>query len=151
MCGVILITLLSGCGSSVKDVDEIGASEGRTLSDIKWSASLSVEDLDIISEELFPKSYSYTEYNDGVLVNSGEFIYGDDMDRSLLLPIHAAVSSRNISSSNLEDGMIYTLVDIVLVDSAEGTILYINDPESLRYVAASVEVDGSTLLYAFRY
>ena len=35
MCGVMLITLLSGCGSSVKDVDEIGASEGRTLSDIK--------------------------------------------------------------------------------------------------------------------
>ena len=115
--------------------------------------SLTVEDLDHIDEVLFPVSYNYEVYKweDENTSDSWSHTYPSDVDHSLLLPIHADVVSREVVSSNIEDGMIYTTVDATLEDGSVISILYINDPITLQYVAASVNTDVETTLYSFVY
>ena len=73
------------------------------------------------------------------------------MDSSLLLPIHATMASREVVSSSIEDGMIYTMTLVKLQDDTEVKVLYINDPITLQYVAASVEMANEITLYTFYY
>jgi hypothetical protein len=45
--------------------------------------------------------------------------------------------------------MVYTHFDVVFEDDTTGNILYINNPESLRFVAATVESEGNTVNYQY--
>jgi hypothetical protein len=57
----------------------------------------------------------------------------------LLIPEHAAMASREVLSSGIEDGMIYTQTEVTLQDDSKINILYIVNPITLEFVAASVE------------
>ena len=61
------------------------------------------------------------------------------------------MASREIVSSGIEDGMIYTLAKVTLQDDTEVQVLYIVDPVTLNFVAASVENGNENTNYQFIY
>jgi len=119
----------------------------------EWAkTSLTTEELDELAETHFPKSYTYTTYNmETQETNNGEYVYPEDLSHTLLIPEHATMASREVVSSGIEDGMIYTLTKVVLQDGTELQVLYIVNPETLDFVAASVENGNETINYQFAY
>lgn len=125
---------------------------------LEWAkTSLTLDDLNEIDQVLFPKWYSYETYGlsweFSVLKDSGEYQYPEDLDHSLLLPIHATMASREIVDSSIEDNMIYTLTNVTLQDWTPVEILYINHPITLQYYSASVTLKNwdENSLYLFNY
>jgi hypothetical protein len=47
--------------------------------------------------------------------------------------------------------MIYTNFDVVYDNGTTGNVLYINDPVTLNFVAATVESEGMSVNYQFSY
>ena len=119
----------------------------------KEKGALTVEDLDEIDNALFPVSYSYEVYSmeSDDVKDAWQSTYPEGWDHKLLLPIHSEMESREVVSSGIQDGMIYTSVNLLLKDGSVASALYINDPDSLQYVAASVNRGDETTLYIFNY
>ena len=120
----------------------------------EWAkTSLTNEELDEIAETNFPKGYSYSTFNmaENLVGDNGDVIYPEDLSHSLLIPEHATMASREVISSGIEDGMIYTLTKITLQDDTVLDVLYINDPVTLNFVAASVENENISTNYQFTY
>lgn len=119
----------------------------------EWAkTSLTNEELDELAETHFPKSYTYTTYNmETEETSDGEYVYPEDLSHTLLLPIHATMASREVISSGIEDGMIYTLTKVILQDGTELQVLYIVNPETLDFVAATVENGNENTNYQFVY
>ena len=114
---------------------------------------LTIEDLDRLDETQFPKGYTYTRSNseDESLAISWEFTYPEDFSHTLLIPEHATMASREVISSWIEDWMIYTLTNVTLQDGTVIEVLYINNPETLDYVAAGVQNWTENANYQFIY
>lgn len=176
MFGLMAITCLAACDNNASDqpdvenpdtqvVDanitnnqweenqwnELNPEESRA--DLYAKTSLTNEDFDEIDASLFPISYTYETYNweTWEMTDSGEYTYPEDIDHSLLLPIHATMIERSIESSSIEDDMIYSSTTATLQDGTIVSILYINNPATLQYVAASVNNGSETSLYTFSY
>ena len=180
MLGLMTVVFLSACGNKdventdvqndntdveqvneVLDENEVDTVEGdvdnessdENNSNGYTKSSLTIEDLDQIDATLFPLSYNYETYSweDEDTSDSGSFTYPEGVDHSLLIPIHEQMESREVVSSGIEDWMIYTIVNATLKDGTVVSILYINDPVTLKYIAASVNWDTETTLYSFVY
>ena len=175
MLGLMTVVFLSACGDKKQEVivenDNVNveqvnedlneenvenSDENLEIDDSETEytkSSLRIEDLEQIDDVLFPVSYNYEVYKweDEDTSDSGTYTYPENVDHSLLLPIHADVVSREVVSSSIEDGMIYTIVNATLKDDSVVSILYINDPVTLKYIAASVNGDSETTLYSFVY
>ena len=119
----------------------------------EWAkTSLTNEELEEVIDTHFPKWYTYSVYNtETEESNEWEYNYPEDLSHTLLLPIHATMASREVTSSWIEDGMIYTLTKVVLQDDTEVSVLYIVNPETLDFVAANVENGNETTNYQFVY
>ena len=119
----------------------------------EWAkTSLTNEELEETIDTHFPKWYTYSVYNEDTKESlTWEYTYPEDLDHSLLLPIHATMASREVIASGIEDGMIYTLTKVTLQDDTEVNILYIVNPETLDFVAANVENGNETTNYQFVY
>jgi len=119
----------------------------------EWAkTSLTDDELEWLTETNFPKWYTYTVYNmETEQSDKWEYTYPEDLDHSLLLPIHATMASREVITSGIEDGMIYTLTKVTLQDDTEVEVLYINNPVTLNFVAANVENGNETTNYQFVY
>ena len=119
----------------------------------EWAkTSLTDEELEEIIDTHFPKWYTYSVYNtETEESNEWEYTYPEDLSHTLLLPIHATMANREITSSWIEDGMIYTLAKVTLQDGTEVSVLYIVNPETLDLVAANVENWNETTNYQFVY
>ena len=141
--GLMAVVLLSACGK--KGV-------GTPLDGLYGSESLTLDELNVIKKELFPVSYSYTTYNreDWSISDSGNYIYPSGEDKSLL-PVEDVAVSKDIYSSEIKDGLIYTMVSFVLEDGETVSVLYINNPETLKYTFATVYAKEWTTLYSFKY
>jgi len=115
--------------------------------------SLTLDDLNEIDSVLFPKGYTYGVYGmDSIeALDSWEYVYPSDIDHSLLLPIHATMASRDVISSELINGNIYTITNVTLQDWTTVAVLYINDPVSLQYVSATVNTETESTVYTFQY
>ena len=125
--------------------------EGRCPSSME-SVSMTSEQLDEIIDNNFPASYTYTVYNfDTEESDSGAYTYPEDLSHTLLIPEHATMASREVISSGIEDGMIYTDTEVTLQDDTEIKILYIINPDTMKLVAASVENWNETRNYQFAY
>jgi hypothetical protein len=61
------------------------------------------------------------------------------------------MASREVVSSGIEDGMIYTLTNVTLQDDTVVSVLYIVDPVTLNFVAANVENGNEMTNYQFAY
>ena len=120
----------------------------------EWAkTSLTSEELDEIAETNFPKWYSYTTFNmdENVAGDGWDVVYPEDLSHTLLIPEHATMASREVLSSGIEDGMIYTLTKVTLQDDTVIDVLYIVNPVTLEFVAASVENWNISTNYQFVY
>jgi len=119
------------------------------LEELYGKTSLSIDDLGLISENLLPVSYSYEVYEGGEKVDGWNYKYPQWKDS--LLPVYDNVKDSTLNSSELENGMIYTDVNLELKDGTSASVIYINDAGSLRYLAASLDANWKTTLYVFSY
>ena len=119
------------------------------LEQLYGKTSLTIDDLDLISENLWPVSYSYEVYEDDKKVDGWNYTYPEWVDS--LLPVCDNVKTSTLNSSKLENGMIYTDVNLELKDGTLASVTYINDAGSLRYLAASLNVGWQITLYVFGY
>ena len=128
----------------VDSVDETPAVYSNTSLDM-WG---------IISatENHFPKSYTYTKYDfvENKSLWEGSHKYNRN-DLWYLTPENRYMIDREVLSSSIEDDMIYTLMKATMQDGHEFEVLYINDPETLNFVAASIEDENITTNYQFSY
>ena len=114
--------------------------------------SLDMWELISAIENNFPKSYSYEifDYAKDVIVESGTNVY-NRMDFWYITPEHQNITDRKVSSSAIEDGMIYTLLDVKYEDGRTGQVLFINNPETLDFVAANILDADKITTYHFSY
>ena len=162
MFGALLVVSLAGCGSEPENIDEnvdvvvdevVDNTEvASPLESLAGKTSLTAEELDLVESVMKPASYTYQTYNYNAdeAVDSGEYTYSED-GTDLLIPDETNMISREITSSGIEDGMIYTLTVARFQDQDPVDILYINDPETFQYLAASVSRGEEVTLYTFAY
>ena len=162
LCAISLI--LPGCNKSntpAENPSEETSNQNLDIADYKidyelpeWvKTSLTSEELDEIAQHNFPKSYTYTSFNkdSDEAIDNGAYIYPDDTSYTLLIPEHATMASREVIDSSIQDGMIYTDTKVTLQDDTEIKILYIVSPDTLDFIAASVEKEDITTNYQFSY
>ena len=116
--------------------------------------SLTYEDLEGIAENNFPSESTYTVVDLATeATTTGENVYMEDTPHNLvnITPAFPATTSQELLSSGIEDGMIYTLLDVSYENGTTGNVLYINDPETLNFVAATVNNEGMSVNYQFAY
>ena len=116
--------------------------------------SLTYEDLEGIAETNFPTSSTYTIVDMATEETTNkENLYHEDTPHNLLniTPDFAPTTEQNLLSSGIEDGMIYTNLDVTFDNGTTGNVLYINDPETLNFLAATVESEGMYINYQFVY
>ena len=116
--------------------------------------SLTYEDLEEIAKSYFPASSTYTVTDLATEeTTEKENIYHEDTPHNLvnITPDFAPITEQTLLSSGIEDGMIYTNFDVTYDNGTTGNVLYINNPESLLFVAATVESEGMSVNYQFSY
>ena len=161
---LLAVATLAGCNfnnnnpeeniseENVEVVDTIEEENIDTVLPENAKTSLTDAELEEVIDTHFPKGYTYSVYNtETEESNEGKYTYPEDLSHTLLLPIHATMASREVTSSWIEDGMIYTLTKVVLQDDTEVSVLYIVNPETLDLVAANVENGNETTNYQFVY
>ena len=119
----------------------------------EWAkTSLDLGELIGLIETHFPKSYTFTKYNMTTNESEGEgrHVY-NRMELGYLTPEYSNIVDREVTSSGIEDDMIYTMVKATLDDGKEISILYIVDPETLDFVAANIEDGEISTNYQFDY
>ena len=117
-------------------------------------SSLSFEEIEWVAEDNFPTDSTYTKYD--IETNetfTWEIVYPQDTPHNLanITPDFPPVKEHKLNSSAIEDWMIYSHFDVVFDDDTTGNILYINNPELLNFVAATVEVWTTSVNYQFNY
>ncbi len=116
--------------------------------------SLTYEDLEEIAEMNFPTSSTYTIVDLATEETTDkENLYHEDTPHNLvnITPDFAPIKEQTLLSSAIEDDMIYTNFDVVYDNDTTGNVLYINDPETLNFIAATVESEGMSVNYQFAY
>ena len=142
--------VLTGCNKT-ENVNEENIDETPVV-ETAQKQSLDLGDLIGLIENHFPKSYEYSVFNrtDNLIENEWRHIY-NRMELGYLTPENTKMIDREVTSSGIEDGMIYTMVKATLDDEKQIDILYIVNPETLDFVAASVEDGDITTNYQFSY
>ena len=114
--------------------------------------SLELGDLINIMENNFPKAYTFTKYNMATNESEGEGAHVYTLDElGFLTPEYSNIVDREVTSSGIEDGMIYTMVKATLDDGKQIDVLYIVDPVTFNFVAANIEDGDITTNYQFTY
>ena len=152
----MLLSLLAGCWKNVNNGDNLWTSSNNqvnedTLEDLVEKTPLTLEDLDRISRNRFPVSYTYSVYDGENVVETWEYIYPENVDHNILLPIEETMVDRKVISSVMSHDRINTLVDVTLKNWESYSILYIIDPDTLEYLGASLSTPTATTLYTFSY
>lgn len=142
--------VLTGCNKT-ENINEENVDETPAV-ETAQKQSLDLGDLIWLIETHFPKSYTYTKYNNATNESEGEWRYVyDRMEVGFLTPENHHMVDREVTSSGIEDEMIYTEVKGTMDDGRTINVLYIVDPETLNFVAANVEDGDITTNYQFSY
>ena len=152
----MLLSLLAGCWKNVNNGDNLWTGSNNqvnedTLEDLIEKTPLTLEDLDRINRNRFPVSYTYSVYDGENVVETWEYIYPENVNHEVLLPIEEAMVNKEIISSVMSHDRINTLVDVTLKNWESYSILYIIDPDTLEYLGASLSTPTATTLYTFSY
>lgn len=157
MLGLASIVLLAACGKNEPaEEPEQAPDQGGIVADtvdqdhLDWAkTSLTIADLEHIEETLPPLSYTYETYdmNSQSVVNSGSYKVAEWEDPVFIIPEYATMADREVTSSGIEDDMIYTMTKLTLQDGTERSVLYVNEPDTLFCRAISVENWSQTTLY----
>ena len=159
--------LLSACGTknntenvpnsvdnSVNNPTTNEQNNTNPLADLRNKTPLTIEDLDRIDQYKFPISYTYSTYNrddPDATLETQEYVYPKNVDYKLLLPIHKNMRNRKIISSVMDNDQIKTMVDITAEDWVIYPVLYVNNPDTLEYIEATINTPNSTTIYTFNY
>ena len=150
------LPLLVACGKKADndgwlEIVENSVNNQDSLDDLRGKTPLTLEDLDRISKNRFPVSYTYNVYEWENLIEKWEYVYSGNADQKFLLPIEKDVVNREIISSVMSYDRINTMVDVTLNNGESYSILYITDSETLEYLGASLTAPTTTTLYTFSY
>ena len=142
--------VLTGCNKT-ENVNEQNVDETPVVEETS-KTSLDLGELIGLIETHFPKSYTFTKFNmtTNESEGSGKHIY-NRMELGYLTPEYSNITDREVTSSGIEDGMIYTMVKATLDDGKQIDVLYIVNPETLDFVAANIEDGDITTNYQFSY
>ena len=168
LLGFLLVVSLTACGS--KDKNWNVGSNGWNLSVVDWSSvigddnldplsqlrdktPLTIDDLNKIDTYKFPISYTYTVYGVGDWwgIETWEYIYPTDVEYKFLLPMYENMASRKIVSSVMDHGRINTSLDVTLENWEVYSVTYLNNPNTLEYISATVFSPTKTWSYSFVY
>ena len=169
--GLMVVVSLAACwiknGDDLDDNDYVGDQDSEILGEneeiddwyedpldyIYGKMSFTLEDLDDIDEYRFPVSYRYVVYgwDEAWVLGSWEYVYPEDVSQRLLLPIYENMEKRELISSVVDHDRINTIVSITLQNWEIYSVKFINDPETLKYVGASLNTQTGTILYTFNY
>jgi hypothetical protein len=61
------------------------------------------------------------------------------------------MASREMINSVMDHGTINTTVDIILENWEIYPVLYVNNPDTLEYMEASINTPNNTTIYTFNY
>ena len=142
--------VLTGCNKT-ENINEENVDETPAI-ETAQKESLDLGELIGLIENHFPKSYEYSVFNrtDNLIEDEWRHVY-NRMELGYLTPENTKMIDREVTSSGIEDGMIYTMVKATLDDERQIDVLYIVNPETLDFVAASVEDGDITTNYQFSY
>jgi len=142
------ICLLWWRGINLADMEEHPENDERV-------ESLTFDNLQEIAQTNFPKYSTYTIVDlQTEEIFTWENLYMEDTPHNLtnITPHFGTIVNHNLLSSGIEDEMIYSNFDVTFNDGTDANILYINNPETLDFVAATVEIkDFSSINYQFVY
>jgi hypothetical protein len=143
-------TFLAACGSTWTDGN---VETGDALANIYGKTSLTLEDIDLLEINLLPKSYNYNIVEEWVETSSWTIKYPEiwNNERPYLIPIDANAVSRELLSSTVEDWYINTNVLATQPDWDVVLVLYVNDPETMKFVLAGVNSETYNISYRFQY
>lgn len=156
LVGFMTLFLLTACWRNVDNgnnswiVDDNQQKED-TLEDLVEKTPLTLEDLNRINKNKFPTSYTYTVYDVDTIIETWEYVYPEDANHNILLPIEETMVNREIVSSLMSHDRINTVVDIKLKNGESYSVLYIINPDTLEYIGASLSTPKNTTLYTFVY
>ena len=156
--GAALVVLLSACGSKTDEINDewnvaVDNQENTEIEKVvEKKTSLTEKDLVTIEQESLPASYTFQVFKGDAdaSVDSWSHIYTTSSSETLI-PESKDISSKKIISSSLEDGFIYTVSEVTFSDGSTGLVSYVNDPDSLKYLATVVEKWDDVVLYNFNY
>ena len=158
MLEFVLIATLTGCGQ--KEVSEeptetleptVTEEETVNQDHPEWvKTSLTIEDLERIEDSMPPLSYVYQTYDMQTesIVDTGSYEADEWENTKFFIPEYETMVNREVTSSGIEDDMIYTVVKMTLEDGTVLNVLYINEPDTLFCRAISVENWDKTTLYS---
>ena len=152
----MFLSLLAGCWKNVNNGDNLRTSSNNqvnedTLEDLVEKTPLTLEDLNRINKNKFPASYTYTVYDVDTIIETWEYVYPENVNHDVLLPIEETMVNKEVISSVMSHDRINTLVDVTLKNWESYSILYIIDPDTLEYLGASLSTPTATTLYTFSY
>lgn len=130
-----------------------GQQEEPPVAEAADTTTLTLEEMYELS---YPASYTYETTNKETeeVTDSGEYSYTAEdgtVNDAVLLPFWATVAEETLVDSSIQDAMNYITTNYTLQDGVTGTCLYIVDPVTSQFVAASVETETETILYTFAY
>lgn len=147
LMAVILLIGLCACGRPV----DAPMSEDTDLTPETADPLMTLDEIHALP---LPSGYTYTitDRETETVIETGEYSY-KTKDADLISSYYLwDTNSEVLLSSNIEDDMIYNLTSFTMDNGAiEGQALYIVDPETHNFVAASIEIEGRTTLYQFIY
>jgi len=162
--GLVATCILVACGSKVQDqwdvsdvnnVDVMDDKEQEdSIASLYEKTSLTLDDLSIMDRYRFPKSYTYTILNgNGNIIETWEYIYPEfeEDDIPELLPIYKETVKMEVIKSVMDHDRINTTVNVTLENGEIYSIIYIINPDTLKYSGASLYKPTETILYAFNY
>ena len=152
-CGLQKVENTNTTGNDVNTPEEISEKDLAEIHPDWVATSLTIKDIEHIEETMPPLSYSYETYDmeTDTTVNTGSYKLAEGEEPIFMIPEYATMANREIISSGIEDGMIYTLTKVTLQDDTTIDVLYIVDPVTLDFVAASVENGNISTNYQFVY
>lgn len=162
--GLVATCVLAACGSKVQDqwdvsdvnnIDVMDENEQRDpLAGLYEKTPLTLGDLSKIDRYKFPKSYTYTILNEnGNIIETWEYVYPEFEEDAIpeLLPIYKETVNMEVIKSVMDHDRINTTVNVTLENGEIYSIIYIINPDTLKYAGASLYKPTETILYAFNY
>ena len=139
-------------GNNVSEENNVNEeNDVDSLEDLIEKTPLTLEDLDRINKYKFPVSYTYVTYDLGGWDSNVQTWGGVYSNNKFLLPIEEDIESKEIISSLMNHDRVYTTMSVVLKNGESYSVEYINDPDTLEYVWASVITPEATTSYTFNY
>ena len=140
------LAILTGCLGKLN-----GWVQEDNLDDLFNKFPLMLEDIERIDAKNLPVSYEYSVYSWMELVSTWEYEYQNDVDYNWLLRIGNEVAWKDLVNSEVRYGIINTTIDVTLDNWEKYSVTYSMNPNTLKYLSATLATPTWYILYEFKY